>query len=216
MIVDSKLFLRMTLVAGLLFTACLNFKSDSPQPASKTDSSKQVVTSLSNIKVLLQWEVDGQELLCTIEKSSNQMEMLKITDSQKKVLFLEEKPSFFDLRTAYLFREVSPQLLFASDEGGSSHYWINILDYKDGRIIHSTNETHIFESGYYLRPQFSESGAADKLPFELHLFQGGGINSPSEKIDNIYRYKNGKYQFHGSYKLKDIDQLMNKLIANPK
>ena len=155
---------------------------------------------------LIQWETETELFTCTVEKLS-EGSVFKIRNMAGKDFYVDRRANFYSMSTDFILRDAEPQLIVTFDDGGSSLYWVKILDFKKGKILELTDESHTFEAGYYLKPQFQSSVKASQ-PYELHLFQGG-INSPLEKEDCVYRYKNGKFQLVGNYSLSKLDNLID-------
>src|SRR5882724_11661297 len=96
------------------------------------------------------------------------------------------------LRTAY------SQLALEVDSGGSGTYFLQLLDYKDGKIRRLLDpKQNDFNAMAEIKPQFRSDVVASREPFEIRLTRGVGLSSSAEKRTSVYRFEEGGYRYVG-------------------
>jgi len=212
-------FLVTSLLLALIFGKACSSGIPKSLPASVGPNAESNILALLGDKSIIavyKWNVseepDQNVMLCVVRRSKHDAEtsdgatQLAIYDSAAKIIYQD---SFASLNAFYpidALRTGTSQLAVEVDHGGSGTYFLELLVYRDGKVLNLLNPTQSeFNALAEIKPQFRKGVNPAAEPFEIRLTRGVGLASPVEKVTSVYRYQNGKYGLVGHYLQRDLD-----------
>ena len=160
-------------------------------------------------------ELDEHNLLCVIRSFDSDPDYegrgvkLSIFDGSKGLIYEDKFTSVDEIRSMGGRYDAPPQIILDVNYGGNANF-LQILGYRNGKVIEMLNEMH--GSGYEIRSQFRSSVIRAKEHPQVILISDG-LASPGEKFASIYRYKNGKYIYVGEYSQRKADDFIERTIS---
>ncbi len=176
-----------------------------------------------NVAAFYRWEVsDDMELLCLVRAFNTHPNWvgpgvrLSIHDKKDgEVIYESLSEQVLSISSSHALRNGQSQLIIETDGGGTSTFFLQILDYQNGKISELLNtKDNDFNVGATVRPSFRSGIVPAKEPFQIYLTRGVGLVSPVEKYTSVYRYKDGSYQFVGEYSQQKADDCIEHLMKN--
>jgi hypothetical protein len=217
-------FLGVLLTAGFLLATTIGKSCQNTvgSPRSQTSAiAKNEDTDLLNlvhqagIVAFYRWDAADETgrgaLMCVFKRSeqgSGSEETTKLTIySPSRTPIYEDTFSTVDrFYPIDALRNDNTQLALEVGYGGSGTYFLQLLDYRDGKVVNMLDPKQSdFNALAEIKPQFRTGTTPAKEPFEIRLTRGVGLASSAEKVTTVYRLVNGKYRPLGRYSQKALD-----------
>jgi hypothetical protein len=229
-------FVICLLLGALIGSIGLLVKKNTAQPglpsgkaSAINDNGKSIPAFLLDKRIVSfkTWDVGdyGDEpLLCVVQTFDNDPhyegrgEKLTIFDKSGMTLYEDYFTAVESIELSGALRTEESQLLVSVNYGGNTTSFLQMLDYRDGKVV----KVPIEGDGEYdssepqVRPQFRHGIVPAKEPYQIMLTEGVGLASPAEKTTHVYRYQNGSYKEVGAFNQHDVDDYMEKLITKDK
>lgn len=221
------LLVTCAIVAALLWKrSASNNLASSPAEDKKADSDS-FINRLNDERIVAihRWDVENDEektLLCVFQAFDKNPHYegsgikLSILEPSGALIY---EAYFTELQRVYsipALRDLSDQLIIEISYGGSTSF-LQMLDYRNGKVIELVDgKESDFEVGAEVRPQFRSSISPANEPFQIMLTHGVGLASPARKQTSVYRYKDGKYRFVGSFLQQELDDYIEELLKSAK
>jgi len=199
--VTKRLLLVLTLCFLFAIVALSLIKrhsaSDQPKEITISSGDKQVTEWLRNERILAveSWHVgkDGGKLLwCVFQSFEHDPRYqgsgvkLSIYNSSAELIYTDYFVSLQRVYTSTALRDASSQLIIETNDGGSNTYYLQMLDYRDGKVVKLLNKSQgYFNIAAEVRPQVRSGINAAQVPFQIILTEGVGIASPVEKYTRV-------------------------------
>lgn len=104
------------------------------------------------------------------------------------------------------------QLIVEVTFGGSGAF-VEVLDYRDGKVVNLATELDYFDSHAEVRPQFRSGIHPAKEPYEI-LLTTPGLGGTDERHTEVYRYKDGSYRRVGQFSQTKVDDFIEQLVGS--
>jgi hypothetical protein len=185
--------------------------------------SKILVQLIQNARVSVSnsWAVDDQKMFYALQAFDQEPKYegagvkLSIFDEAGKVIYEDYFSEVERIYLSYALRKSTPQLILEVSYGGGANFF-EMLDYRNGKVVdlmQAVKPDNDFTINAEVRPQLRKGVNPAKEPYQVLLTSGVGLASSAAKYTEVFRYKDGAYRYVGEFPARDVDNYMEKLLA---
>lgn len=203
------------LLASTIINSCQGTSQTSGPPSvmaeqTRPDAETRGLMQDKAIVAIYRWNVSDQEneseLLCVFRKFDHDPKYpergtkLSIYDSAGSLVYEDLFSTLSRFYPVFALGTDPSQLAIEVGYGGSGTYFLQLLDYHQGKIRTLLNpKENEFNVMAEIKSQFRAGVVSMKEPFEIRLTRGVGLASPVEKRTSVFRYVSGAYHYVGDY-----------------